>query len=131
MEIELNTLVERFSPGEVRDHDASKSVDQTKDGDTDECEPPEPEHKEVLLVEQIVGEDAEVVGPVDGSCRRTDPDVAGNLEAKGGECLKEPKESEQILATRVVELRRASVCNFPQVRENGLDGDEEELERLF
>ena len=106
MEIELNTLVEIFSPGEVRDHDASKSVDQTKDGDTDECEPPEPEDKEVLLVEQIVGEDAEVVGPVDGSCRRTDPDVAGNLEAKRGECLKEPKESEQILATRVVELRR-------------------------
>ena len=41
------------------------------------------------------------------------------------------KRSEQILATRVVELRRASVCNFPHVRENGLDGDEEELERLF
>ena len=96
----------QFSPREVGDHDPCKSEDEPEDGDADEGEPPEPEDEEVLLVEQVVGEDAEVVGPVDGSCRRTDPDVAGNLEAKGGECLKEPKESEQILATRVVELRR-------------------------
>ena len=71
-----------FSPGEVGDHDPCKSVDEPEDGDPDEGEPPEPEDEEVLLVEEVVGEDAEVVGPVDGSRCSTDSNVAGHL--KGG-----------------------------------------------
>ena len=69
-----------FSPGEVGDHDPCKSVDEPEDGDPDEGEPPEPEDEEVLLVEEVVGEDAEVVGPVDGSRCCTDSNVAGHLK---------------------------------------------------
>ena len=68
-----------FSPGEVGDHDPCKSVDEPEDGDPDEGEPPEPEDEEVLLVEQVVGEDAQVVRPVDGSCCGADSDVASHL----------------------------------------------------
>ena len=70
---------ERSSPGEVWDHDPGKSVDQAEHGDPDEGEPPEPEDKEVLLVEQVVGEDAQVVRPVDRSGGGADSDVASHL----------------------------------------------------
>ena len=70
----------QFSPREVGDHDPCKSEDEPEDGDADEGEPPEPEDEEVLLVEQVVGEDAEVVGPVNGSSCSTDSNVAGHLE---------------------------------------------------
>ena len=73
------TLLEISSPGEVWDHDPGESVDQAEHGDPDEGEPPEPEDEEVLLVEQVVGEDAEVVGPVNGSSCSTDSNVAGHL----------------------------------------------------
>ena len=79
--LEQNTLVVsvRFSPGEVGDHDPCKSVDEPEDGDPDEGEPPEPEDEEVLLVEQVVGEDAQVVRPVDRSGGGADSDVARHL----------------------------------------------------
>merc|ERR1719220_1585355 len=53
-----------------------------EDGDADEGEPPKPEDEEVLLVEQVVGEDAEVVGPVYGSSCSTDSNVAGHLSGE-------------------------------------------------
>ena len=73
------SLLERSSPGEVWDHDPGESVDQPEHGDPDEGEPPEPEDEEVLLVEQVVGEDAQVVRPVDRSSGGADSDVARHL----------------------------------------------------
>ena len=69
----------QFSPREVGDHDPCKSEDEPEDGDADEGEPPEPEDEEVLLVEQVVGEDAQVVRPVDRSGGGADSDVASHL----------------------------------------------------
>ena len=69
-----------YLPGEVRDHQPGESVDQTEDRDTDECHPPHPEDKEVLLVEDIVVKDAEIVAGVDTTSCSTNPDVATNLE---------------------------------------------------
>ena len=37
------------------------SVDEPEDGDDEQEHPPDPEDEEVFLVEQVVGEDAEVV----------------------------------------------------------------------
>ena len=70
---------ERGSPGEVWDHDPGESVNQAEHGDPDEGEPPKPENQEVLLVEQVVGEDAQVVRPVDRSSGGADSDVASHL----------------------------------------------------
>ena len=70
---------EGSSPGEVWDHDPGESVNQAEHGDPDEGEPPEPENQEVLLVEQVVGEDAQVVRPVDRSGGGADSDVASHL----------------------------------------------------
>jgi len=42
-------------PGEVRYADSGSSVDEAKDGDDGEDQPPHPQDKEVLLVEEIVG----------------------------------------------------------------------------
>ena len=66
-------------PGEVWDHDPGEPVDQADDGNSNEEEPPEPEDKEILLVEDVVIENAEVVTPVDGSSGSTNTDVAGDL----------------------------------------------------
>merc|ERR1719361_1816666 len=66
-------------PGEIWNHDPGESVDQAEHGDPDEGEPPEPEDEEVLLVEQVVGEDAQVVRPVDRSGGGADSDVACHL----------------------------------------------------
>jgi len=65
--------------GQIRDHDPGEPVDQAEDGDGDEGEPPEPEDEEILLVENVVVEDAEIVTPVDGSSGGTNPDVASYL----------------------------------------------------
>ena len=73
------SLLERRSPGEIWNHDPRESVDQAEHGDPDEGEPPEPEDEEVLLVEQVVGEDAQVVRPVDRSGGGADSDVACHL----------------------------------------------------
>jgi len=70
---------EQDSSGEVRDHQPGESVDQTEDRDTDECHPPHPEDKEVLLVEDVVVEDAEIVAGVDTPSSCTNSDVAGDL----------------------------------------------------
>ena len=72
----------RHSPGEIGDHNPGESVDKTEDGDCDEGEPPEPEGEEVLLVEDVVVEDAKVVTPVDGTSSGTNTDVAGDLGDK-------------------------------------------------
>jgi len=69
----------QHGPGEVWDHDPGEPVDQAEGGDSDEEEPPEPEDEEILLIEDVVVEDAEVVAPVDGPGGGADPDVAGNL----------------------------------------------------
>ena len=82
-QVQVKEQEHEHKPGEVWDHDPGKSVDEPDDGDADEGEPPEPEDEEVLLVEQVVGEDAEVVGAVDGAGGCADTDVAGNLERDG------------------------------------------------
>jgi len=70
---------QQHGPGEVWDHDPGEPVDQADGGDSDEEEPPEPENEEILLVEDVVVEDAEIVAPVDGSCGGSNSDVASNL----------------------------------------------------
>ena len=65
-----------FLPREVRDHHPGESEDETNDGDSDEEHPPDPEDQEVLLVENVVVEDAKVVAPVNGSSSGTNVDVA-------------------------------------------------------
>jgi len=70
---------EQDSSGEVGDHQTSKSVDQSDDGDTNERHPPHPEDKEVLLVEDVIVKDAEIVAGVDTTSCSTNPDVARHL----------------------------------------------------
>ena len=69
--------------GQVRDDEPRQPEDQPHDGDSDQEDPPEPQDQEVLLVEEVVGEDAEVVTPVDGTGGGADTDVAGNLGGEG------------------------------------------------
>jgi len=66
-------------PGEVWDHDPGEPVDQADDGDSNEEEPPEPKDEEILLVEDVIIENAKVVASVDGSSGSTNTDVAGDL----------------------------------------------------
>jgi len=66
-------------PGEVRYTDSGSSVDKSQDGEDGEGQPPQPQNKEVLLIEQIIGENAQVVGSVDTTCSSTNSDVAGDL----------------------------------------------------
>jgi len=66
-------------PGQIWDHDPGEPVDKAQDGDGDEGEPPEPKDKEILLVEDVVVEDAEIVSPVDCSSGGTNANIAGNL----------------------------------------------------
>ena len=66
-------------PGEVRDHHPGESKDETDHGDSDEEHPPDPENQEVLLVEDVVVEDAKVVAPVNSSSSGTNVDVAWDL----------------------------------------------------
>ena len=68
-----------MSPGEVWDHDPGESVNQAEHGDPDEGEPPEPEDEEVLLVEDVVVENAEIVASVNSSSSSTNVDVTGHL----------------------------------------------------
>jgi hypothetical protein len=69
-------LSEEDGSGEVRDHHPGKSKDKTDHGDSDEKHPPDPENQEVLLVEDVVVEDAKVVAPVNSSSSGTNVDVA-------------------------------------------------------
>ena len=69
-----------YLPGEVRYADSGSSVDESKDGDDGEDQPPHPQDKEVLLVEEIVGQDAQVVGPVNATSSSTNSDVTGDLK---------------------------------------------------
>ena len=69
-----------YLPGEVRDHQSGKSVDQSDDGDTNERHPPHPEDKEVLLVEDVVIKNAQIVAGVDPTSSGSNPDVAGDLK---------------------------------------------------
>ena len=71
-----------YIPGQVRDHDSCKSEDETNNSEADEEHPPHPENKEVLLVEDIVVEDAEVVAPVNGTSGGSNVDVAGHLSGE-------------------------------------------------
>lgn len=66
-------------PGKVRYTDSGSSVDESKDGEDGNGQPPEPQDKEVLLVEQVVGEDAQIVGPVYATSSSTNSDIAGNF----------------------------------------------------
>jgi len=66
-------------PAEVGHGHASKTVDQPEHGDNDEADPPQPDDEEVLLVEEIVGEDAQIVALILSSRRCSYGDVAGNL----------------------------------------------------
>ena len=76
-------LSHQHRPGEVWDHDPGEPVHQAHGGDSNEEEPPEPEDEEILLVEDVVVEDAQVVAPVDGSRGGADPDIASNLGHQG------------------------------------------------
>jgi len=51
-------------PSEGRDGDLDEPVDEAETGDEDENDPPPPEDEEVVLVEDVVGEEAENVFPV-------------------------------------------------------------------
>ena len=83
------TLSMSYLPGEevsaeTRHGDPGPPVEDPGQGDQHQEDPPEPEHEEVLLVEEVVAEDAEEVGPVHGPGQRAHVDVAGHL---GGEQL--------------------------------------------
>jgi len=72
-------LAHQDGPGEVGDTDPSSPVDESENGQDGQTQPPEPQDEEVLLVEQVVGQDAQVVGPVDTTRGSSNTDVAGNL----------------------------------------------------
>ena len=78
------TEIEKVLPGEVGDTDPSSPVDESENGQDGQTQPPEPQDEEVLLVEQVVAENAEEVGPVQGSGQRAHIDVTRDL---GGEQL--------------------------------------------
>ena len=76
------TEIEKVLPGEVGDTDPSSPVDESENGQDGQTQPPEPQDEEVLLVEQVVGQDAQVVGPVDTTRGSSNTDVAGNLHSR-------------------------------------------------
>eukprot|EP00091_Calanus_sinicus_P020690 TRINITY_DN5804_c0_g1_i2.p2 TRINITY_DN5804_c0_g1~~TRINITY_DN5804_c0_g1_i2.p2 ORF type:complete len:156 (+),score=38.49 TRINITY_DN5804_c0_g1_i2:108-575(+) len=49
---------------ERRDEHLCKAVDDSNDGDCKEQDPPEPQNEEKVLVEEVVGKNAENAGPV-------------------------------------------------------------------
>ena len=51
-------------PSEGRDRDLDEPVNEAEAGDEDEDDPPPPKDEEVVLVEDVVGEEAENVFPV-------------------------------------------------------------------
>ena len=69
-------------PGEAWDHDPGESVDKTDGGDGDEEEPPEPKDEEILLVEDIIVENAEIVAPVDSTSCGSNTNIARDLKIK-------------------------------------------------
>ena len=81
IERDTETKTEGVLPGEVGDTDPSGPVDESQNGKDGQTQPPEPQDEEVLLVEQVVGQDAQVVGPVDTTRGSSNTDVAGNLDS--------------------------------------------------
>ena len=73
------SLKNEHSPGEIRDSNPGEPVDDPQDGEDGDAQPPEPEDQEVLLVEEVVREDAEVVAPVYASGCSSNTDIARNL----------------------------------------------------
>ena len=57
----LELSLDNNLPCYLRDHDPGRSVHETNDGDNKEEHPPHPQDEEILLVEEIVGEDAQIV----------------------------------------------------------------------
>ena len=66
-------------PGEIRNCNPGEPVEDPQDGEDGDAQPPEPEDQEVLLVEEVVGENAKVVAPVYASGCSSDTDIARNL----------------------------------------------------
>jgi len=66
-------------PAELRHHDPRHPVHHPHHGGHDEAHPPQPHEQEVLLVEEVVGEDAQVVVDVLPPCPGSYGDVAGHF----------------------------------------------------
>jgi len=66
-------------PAELRHHHPRHSVDHPQAGEPSQDHPPQPNDEEVLLVEEVVGEDAQIVALILSSCSCSYGDVAGNL----------------------------------------------------
>ena len=60
-------------PSEGRDGDLDEPVNEAEAGDEDENDPPPPKDEEVVLVEDVVWEEAENVFPVRVACDPTSP----------------------------------------------------------
>ena len=68
-------------PRELRDGDPGEPVDEHQDGEGEQERPPAPQDQEVLLVEQVVAQDAQEVAAVQGSGGGAVPQGARNLRA--------------------------------------------------
>ena len=67
-------------PGQIGNHHPGESVDQPDHGEADQEHPPHPEDEEVLLVEDVVVEDAEIIVGVNVTSSCSNTDVARHLE---------------------------------------------------
>ena len=65
---------------EGRHKEPADPVDNSEAGDDEEKDPPEPEDSKVILVEQIVGQDAQMVGYIRWTCYASLFKVAGYLK---------------------------------------------------
>ena len=75
----MKKLDPMHSPGEIRDCNPGEPVDDPQDGEDRDAQPPEPEDQKVLLVEEVVREDAKVVAPVYASGCSSNTDIARHL----------------------------------------------------
>ena len=66
-------------PGQIGNHHPGESVDQPDHWEADQEHPPHPEDEEVLLVEDVIVENAEIVASVNSSSSSTNVDVTGHL----------------------------------------------------
>ena len=66
-------------PCNLGDHDSGYSIHETNDGHHQEEHPPHPKNEEIFLVEQIVGEYAQIVALVGETRGRADIDDTGHL----------------------------------------------------